>query len=108
MFLCQDASTTPQNKNKIYQRSIGQQDSWAEVCKVNQRVEDMFAEFGDRLANSEVKMEEVRKKSKASQSIEKKPRESDKSEASGRIEKCIQRRLCELQPSLNDEVFEER
>jgi len=33
---------------------------------VNQRVEDMFAEFGDRLANSEVKMEEVRKKSKAS------------------------------------------
>ena len=60
---------------------------WAEVDKVKQRFEDMFAGFEDKLANIEAKMEEVREKSKASERIEKKPRESGKSKASGRIEK---------------------
>jgi hypothetical protein len=60
---------------------------WAEVDKVKQRFEDMFAGFEDKLANIEAKMEEVREKSKASERIEKKPRESGKSKVSGRIEK---------------------
>ena len=60
---------------------------WAEVGKVKQRFEDMFAGFENKLANIEAKMEEEREKSKASERIEKKPRESGKSKASGRIEK---------------------
>ena len=60
---------------------------WAEVDKVKQRFEDMFAGFDNKLANIEAKMEEVREKSKASERIEKKPRESGKSKVSGRIEK---------------------
>ena len=60
---------------------------WAEVDKVKQRFEDMFAGFENKLANIEAKMEEVREKSKASERIEKKPRESGKSKVSGRIEK---------------------
>ena len=47
----------------------------------------MFAGFENKLAKIEAKMEEERKKSKASERIEKKPRESGKSKASGRIEK---------------------
>jgi len=60
---------------------------WAEVDKVKQRFEDMFAGFDNKLAKIEAKMEEEREKSKASERIEKKPRESGKSKASGRIEK---------------------
>ena len=60
---------------------------WAELDKVKQRFEDMFAGFENKLTKIEAKMEEERKKSKASERIEKKPRESGKSKASGRIEK---------------------
>lgn len=54
---------------------------------MKQRFEDMFAGFENKLVKIEAKMEEVREKSKASERIEKKPRESGKSKASGRIEK---------------------
>ena len=60
---------------------------WAELDKVKQRFEDMFAGFENKLTKIEAKMEEERKKSKASERIEKKPRESGKSKVSGRIEK---------------------
>ena len=60
---------------------------WAEVDKVKQRFEDMFAGFENKLAKIEAKMEEEREKSKDSERIEKKPRESGKSKPSGRIEK---------------------
>jgi hypothetical protein len=60
---------------------------WAELDKVKQRFEDMFAGFENKLTKIEAKMEEERKKSKASERIENKSRESGKSKASGRIEK---------------------
>ena len=47
----------------------------------------MFAGFENKLAKIEAKMEEEREKSKDSERIEKKPRESGKSKPSGRIEK---------------------
>jgi len=53
------------SKNEFYQRSVGQQGKWAEVDKVNQRFEDMFARFENKVANIEAKMKEVREKSKA-------------------------------------------
>ena len=60
---------------------------WTEFDEVKQKFEYMFAGFENRLVKIEAKMEEERKKSKASERIEKKPRESGKSKASGRIEK---------------------
>lgn len=77
----QNLKTTMFNELEVRARK------WAEVDKVKQRFEDMFAGFENKLANIEVKMEEEREKSKASERIEKKPRESGKSKASGRIEK---------------------
>jgi chromosome segregation ATPase len=77
----QNLKTTMFNELEVRARK------WAEVDKVKQRFEDMFAGFENKLVKIEAKMEEVREKSKASERIEKKPRESGKSKASGRIEK---------------------
>jgi hypothetical protein len=73
--------TTMFNKLEVRARE------WAELDKLKQRFEGMFAGFENKLGNIEAKMEEERENSKVSERIEVKPRERDKSKASGRIEK---------------------
>ena len=58
---------------------------WAELDKVKQRFEDMFAGFENKLAKIEAKMEEERKKSKASERIEKKPRQKTRNTVASRV-----------------------
>ena len=58
---------------------------WAEVDKVKQRFEDMFAGFENKLAKIEAKMEEERGKSKASERIEKKPRQKTRNTVASRV-----------------------
>ena len=68
----QNLKTTMFNELEVRARK------WAEVDKVKQRFEDMFAGFENKLVKIEAKMEEVREKSKASGRIEKKPKEKPK------------------------------
>ena len=58
---------------------------WTEFDEVKQKFEYMFAGFENRLVKIEAKMEEERGKSKASERIEKKPRQKTRNTVASRV-----------------------